>query len=259
MYAALEAGASGYLLKSADADEVAAAVRAAHRGVLQLDPAIARRLMALAASRAGQATRRPSSPRASSRCCATWARGSANKEIAAALSISERTARAHVSSILGKLGLSSRTQAAVWAEREGLVDRRRYDRQPARAAARAAGAPSSPARSSSRHEAERRGMQRRRPGPAGGERGPLAGVLDPHERSAARSRSASDQRQRYSGRTHSRQPLQRAPPRPRPARRCRRSPRRTREQVLAPEVADPVVVAAQERGDHRTDAAAGGR
>ena len=50
------------------------------------------------------------------------AEGRANKEIAAALSLSERTARTHVSSILSKLGLNSRTQAALWAVREGLVD-----------------------------------------------------------------------------------------------------------------------------------------
>jgi DNA-binding NarL/FixJ family response regulator len=48
--------------------------------------------------------------------------GKANKEIATELSINERTARSHVSNILGKLGLSSRTQAALWAVREGVVD-----------------------------------------------------------------------------------------------------------------------------------------
>ena len=48
--------------------------------------------------------------------------GKPNKEIAAELHTSERTARTHVSNILGKLGLSSRTQAALWAVREGLVD-----------------------------------------------------------------------------------------------------------------------------------------
>ena len=47
--------------------------------------------------------------------------GAANKEIAVQLAISERTARTHVSNILGKLGLASRTQAALWAVREGLV------------------------------------------------------------------------------------------------------------------------------------------
>jgi DNA-binding NarL/FixJ family response regulator len=115
VHAAFEAGASGYLLKSADADEVAAAVRAAHQGVLPLDPAIARRLMtSVRAAPAGDLT-----PRELEVLRHVGA-GKANKEIAAALGITERTARAHVSNILRKLGLSSRTQAAVWATRERL-------------------------------------------------------------------------------------------------------------------------------------------
>jgi len=120
VYAALEAGASGYLLKDSDADEVAAAIRAAHRGELQLDPAVARRLtLSLRAVSGGDpavelTTRELDVLR-------LLGAGKANKDIAADLSISERTARGHVSSILGKLGLSSRTQAALWAVREGLV------------------------------------------------------------------------------------------------------------------------------------------
>ena len=62
--------------------------------------------------------------------------GAANKAIGADLGISERTARTHVSNILGKLGLSSRTQAALWAAREGLADteqdNRAADRTPSR-------------------------------------------------------------------------------------------------------------------------------
>jgi DNA-binding NarL/FixJ family response regulator len=118
--AALEAGASGYLLKEANADEVAAAVRAAHRGDLQLDPAVARRLMrSLTAAAENPAA--ALTPRELEVLRLVGA-GKANKEIAAELVISERTARTHVSNILGKLGLSSRTQAALWAVREGLVD-----------------------------------------------------------------------------------------------------------------------------------------
>jgi DNA-binding NarL/FixJ family response regulator len=56
--------------------------------------------------------------------------GKANKEIAAELGISERTARTHVSNILSKLGLHSRTQAALWAVREGLVDADQRGRSP---------------------------------------------------------------------------------------------------------------------------------
>jgi DNA-binding NarL/FixJ family response regulator len=119
--AALEAGASGYVLKDADVDDVAAAVRAAHRGELQLDPAVARLLM----SSLRGISRDDVSSALTSReleVLALVGTGRANKEIAAELSISERTARTHVSNILRKLRLASRTQAALWAVREGLVD-----------------------------------------------------------------------------------------------------------------------------------------
>jgi DNA-binding NarL/FixJ family response regulator len=118
-HAALDAGASGFLLKDADADEVAAAIRAAHRGEVHLDPAIAGRLI--------QALRAPSTPQPGSALTGRErevirlvAAGKANKDIASELCISERTARTHISSILTKLRLTSRTQAALWAVREGL-------------------------------------------------------------------------------------------------------------------------------------------
>src|ERR1051326_9034592 len=113
VHAALDAGASGFLLKDADADEVAAAIRAAHRGEVHLDSAIAGRLI--------RALRAPSTPQAGStltererEVLQLVAVGKANKDIAAELNISERTARTHVSSILTKLRLTSRTQAALW-------------------------------------------------------------------------------------------------------------------------------------------------
>ena len=121
VHAALEAGASGYLLKDADAGEVAQAVRAAHRGEVQVDPAVARRLMSsLRAGPRGDLTEELT-PREVEVLRLVGA-GKANKEIAGELVITERTARTHVSNILAKLGLSSRTQAALWAVREGLVD-----------------------------------------------------------------------------------------------------------------------------------------
>jgi DNA-binding NarL/FixJ family response regulator len=121
VHAALEAGASGYLLKDSDADDVAAAVRAAHRGELQLDPVIARRLMSSLRERRGD---EPASELTSRELdvLRLVAAGKPNKQIAAELEISERTARTHVSRILRKLRLSSRTQAALWAVREGLVE-----------------------------------------------------------------------------------------------------------------------------------------
>jgi DNA-binding NarL/FixJ family response regulator len=121
VHGALEAGASGYLLKDAEVDDVAAAIRAAHNGQLQIDPAVARRLMSSlrAPPRGDPATELTARELEVLRLVGV---GKANKEIASELQISERTARTHVSSILGKLGLSSRTQAALWAVREGLVD-----------------------------------------------------------------------------------------------------------------------------------------
>jgi DNA-binding NarL/FixJ family response regulator len=118
---AVEAGASGYVLKDADTDELAAAVRAAHRGELQLDPAVARRLL----SSLGAASRSEAEADLTTReveVLRLVGAGAANKEIAARLGISERTVRTHVSHILGKLGLASRTQASLWVVREGLVD-----------------------------------------------------------------------------------------------------------------------------------------
>jgi DNA-binding NarL/FixJ family response regulator len=120
IHGALEAGAAGYILKDAEPEEVAAAVRAAHRGELQLDPAIARRLVE--SLRRGPADAAEELTRREREILRLVAAGRANKEIAAELTISERTARTHVSNILRKLGLASRTQAALWAVREGLVD-----------------------------------------------------------------------------------------------------------------------------------------
>jgi DNA-binding NarL/FixJ family response regulator len=121
VHAALQAGASGYVLKDSDADDVAAAIRAAHRGELQIDPVVARRLMSplwegRAIDRSSELTSRELD------VLRLVAAGEPNKQIAAELAISERTARTHVSRILRKLHLSSRTQAALWAVREGLVE-----------------------------------------------------------------------------------------------------------------------------------------
>jgi len=118
VHAALEAGAAGYLLKDADSDEVAAAVRAAHAGEVHLDPAVARKLtQSLRSGRGSQATLTAREREV----LMLVAQGKSNLEIADSLTISERTARTHVSNVLLKLGLTSRTQAALWAIREGLV------------------------------------------------------------------------------------------------------------------------------------------
>jgi DNA-binding NarL/FixJ family response regulator len=109
---ALEAGAAGYLLKDADADEVAQAIRAAAAGQMHLDPSVARLL--------ADSVRRPRqlgddlTPR-EREVLDLVANGASNRQIAETLFVSERTARTHVSAILTKLDLVSRTQAALWA------------------------------------------------------------------------------------------------------------------------------------------------
>ena len=119
--AALEAGATGYLLKDADADDVAIAVRRAQAGEVHLDPQVAR----LLANRIR--TRRDGAPAAEPltererEVLVLVAKGHSNKEIASLLDITERTARTHVSNILGKLDLASRTQAALWAIEHHVV------------------------------------------------------------------------------------------------------------------------------------------
>jgi len=118
VHAALEAGAAGYLLKDAEADELAAAIRAARRGEVHLDPAVARKLTQSLVAPQHTATALTARER---EVVVLVARGKSNRDIADALVISERTARTHVSNVLTKLGLASRTQAALWAVREGLV------------------------------------------------------------------------------------------------------------------------------------------
>jgi DNA-binding NarL/FixJ family response regulator len=119
--AALQAGAAGYVLKDSDADAVATAVRAAHHGGLHIDPVIASRLMlSLREARDDDPVAELTSRELD--VLRLVAAGEPNKQIAAELKISERTARTHVSRVLRKLRLNSRTQAALWAVREGLVE-----------------------------------------------------------------------------------------------------------------------------------------
>jgi DNA-binding NarL/FixJ family response regulator len=118
VHAALRNGAAGYLLKDAEPDEIAAAIRAALHGEVHLDSVVARRLTQdLRSGPAGTALLTPREREV----LVLLGEGKSNREIASSLVISERTARTHVSNVLSKLNLSSRTQAALVAIREGLV------------------------------------------------------------------------------------------------------------------------------------------
>ncbi|MEA2513483.1 MAG: two-component system, NarL family, response regulator LiaR [Thermomicrobiales bacterium] len=120
---AVRAGAIGYLLKTTEADALCRAIRAAAAGQVQLAPEAAALLLrevrlpeTAIPSGAETLTGRETEVL---RCVA---RGQANKEIAASLGIGEKTVKTHVSNLLAKLGLQSRTQAALHAARIGLVD-----------------------------------------------------------------------------------------------------------------------------------------
>jgi two-component system, NarL family, response regulator LiaR len=114
---AVRAGAIGYLLKDTQADELCRAIKAAAAGQVQLSPQAAARLM--------REVRAPENPEALTEretdVLRLLAQGKANKEIAALLHIGETTVKTHVSNILLKLAVPSRTQAALYAVRIGLV------------------------------------------------------------------------------------------------------------------------------------------
>jgi len=114
---AIKAGAIGYLLKDTQADELCKAIKAAAAGQVQLSPQAAARLM--------HEVRTPENPQTLTEretdVLSLLANGKANKEIALQLHISETTVKTHVSNILTKLGVLSRTQAALYAVRVGLT------------------------------------------------------------------------------------------------------------------------------------------
>ncbi len=114
---AVRAGAIGYLLKDTEADELCRAIKAAAGGQVQLSPKAAARLM--------REVRAPESPEAlterETEVLRWLAGGQSNKEIAHTLGIGEKTVKTHVSNVLGKLGVQSRTQAALYAVRIGLA------------------------------------------------------------------------------------------------------------------------------------------
>lgn len=116
--AAVRAGAIGYLLKSAEAEDLRRALRAAAAGQVQLDPAAAARLVSEVRAPVGVETL----TEREGDVMRLLARGLANKEIGRELGISEDTVKTHVSRILAKLGARSRTQAVLQAMRLGLVE-----------------------------------------------------------------------------------------------------------------------------------------
>jgi NarL family two-component system response regulator LiaR len=116
---AMRAGAAGYLLKNVEPKELARAIRLADAGEAMIDPAVAARLVDALVERPGQ--EQPDLTPREQEVLDLIGRGYANKRIALELGISEKTVKTHVGHVLAKLGVSDRTQAALYAAR---VDRR---------------------------------------------------------------------------------------------------------------------------------------
>jgi DNA-binding NarL/FixJ family response regulator len=124
----LRAGASGYMLKDASAEELVAAIHAASRGESPLQPSIAAKLVARLRAESPEVTTSMGTTQGAEMADLTerereilryLARGSSNREIGEALFITEGTVKNHVSNILNKLALRDRTQAALWAREHG--------------------------------------------------------------------------------------------------------------------------------------------
>jgi len=117
IFSAIHAGAMGYLLKDTQANQLADAIKRANRGEVQLHPEAAKRLI--------REVRSPESPEKltdrETEVLKLIARGLSNKDIATRLGVSEKTVKTHVSNLLTKLNLPSRTQAALYALKEGLA------------------------------------------------------------------------------------------------------------------------------------------
>jgi two-component system, NarL family, response regulator LiaR len=122
MLPAVRAGAVGYLLKDVDPQALVAAIRTVHDGETLLHPAVVRELVREVAGDGREPPPENPLTHREREVLALIARGRANKAIAFELGVAEKTVKTHVSNILAKLGVSDRTQAALLAVRESLVD-----------------------------------------------------------------------------------------------------------------------------------------
>jgi NarL family two-component system response regulator LiaR len=122
VFAAVKAGAAGYLLKDVQPRELGEAIRTVYRGAAQLHPTVAAKLMQEVAESGRQPAALDSLTDREMDVLRLIARGMSNKEIALELGVAEKTVKTHVSNILQKLHLADRTQAALYAVRERLVD-----------------------------------------------------------------------------------------------------------------------------------------
>jgi len=120
VFPAIRAGAQGYLLKDSSPDELIQAIHQVYRGESSLDPSVARRVLQEFSQPSSRSETDPLTER-EAEVLQLVAQGCSNRDISEHLGISNATVRSHMSSILAKLKLSSRTQAAIYALRQGLA------------------------------------------------------------------------------------------------------------------------------------------
>ena len=121
VFQGIKAGATGYLLKDCTPDDLSRAIETVHAGDTIMAPEIARKML-LAFEEADPEPEAPSLTRRELDIVTAFARGQGNKQIARDLAISDKTVRNHVSNIYKKLHVYDRTQAVLYAIREGLID-----------------------------------------------------------------------------------------------------------------------------------------
>jgi len=121
LFPAIKAGAMGYLMKDVSPSELAEAVRAVHRGETPLHPEIAKKLMREFADPAVGTLQREDLTDREMEVLALIAQGLSNRDIAVQLVLSPKTVKPHVSTILSKLHLADRTQAAIYALKRGIL------------------------------------------------------------------------------------------------------------------------------------------
>ena len=121
VFTAIRSGATGYLLKDVQPNDLVKAVLAADRGEVQFHPEVAKKLMHEVVAPASNANVLNDLTEREREVLGSLGLGMSNKEIAYKISVSEKTVKAHVSSILNKLNLPGRTHAALYASRRGLV------------------------------------------------------------------------------------------------------------------------------------------
>ena len=121
VFAAIKSGATGYLMKDSSSEELIQAIRDIYKNKPVLQPEVAKRLMLDIRSQDDQSSQTKALTEREIEILEQVALGKTNQEIADVLFVSERTVRTHITNILAKLGLSNRTQAALYALREGIA------------------------------------------------------------------------------------------------------------------------------------------